>query len=127
LRDQTRAWFHAREHALFTDWNAVSPSAPAQPGIAADRFAREIAGFLKASASALAAAECQPVRRPGRVVGTPFFDLIRRLRSRNTRYAGGVMPVRVGQGVGGRLVMLIARSAGCGTHARCADCPFWAG
>jgi len=26
----------------------IQPSAPAQPGIAADRFAREIVGFLKA-------------------------------------------------------------------------------
>jgi hypothetical protein len=33
----------------------------AQPGIAADRFAREIVRFLKARPSALAAAECQPV------------------------------------------------------------------
>jgi hypothetical protein len=33
----------------------------AQPGIAADRFAPEIIGFLKARPSALAAAECQPV------------------------------------------------------------------
>ena len=33
----------------------------AQPGIAADRFAREIVRFLKVVDSALAAAECQPV------------------------------------------------------------------
>jgi hypothetical protein len=38
---------------------------PAQPGIAADRFARKIVGFWQASPSALAAAECQAVgRRP---------------------------------------------------------------
>jgi hypothetical protein len=36
---------------------------PAQPGIAADRFAREIVGFLKASSSALAAADGQTVGR----------------------------------------------------------------
>jgi len=42
---------------------AYQPSAAAQPGIAADRFAREIVGVLKASPSALAAAECQPVSR----------------------------------------------------------------
>jgi hypothetical protein len=36
---------------------------PAQPGIAADRFAREIGGILKVSPSALAAAEWQGVRR----------------------------------------------------------------
>jgi hypothetical protein len=35
----------------------------AQPGIAVDRFAREIVGFLKALPSALAATECQAVRR----------------------------------------------------------------
>jgi hypothetical protein len=34
---------------------------PAQPGIAADRFAREIVGFLNVVGSALAAAECQSV------------------------------------------------------------------
>ena len=33
-----------------------------QPGIAADRFAREIVGILKIFGSALAAAECQAVR-----------------------------------------------------------------
>jgi hypothetical protein len=35
----------------------------AQPGIAADRFAREIVRVLKVSSSALAAAECQAVGR----------------------------------------------------------------
>jgi len=35
----------------------------AQHGVAVDRFAREIVGFLKASAGALAATERQPVRR----------------------------------------------------------------
>ena len=39
----------------------TSTTAAAQPGIAVDRFAREIVGFLKASPSALAATECQPV------------------------------------------------------------------
>jgi hypothetical protein len=38
----------------------ILPSAPAQPGIAADRCARAIVGFLKV-VPALAAAECQPV------------------------------------------------------------------
>ena len=37
---------------------------PAQPGIAADRFAHEIVGFLKVIGGALAAAECQPVGPP---------------------------------------------------------------
>ncbi len=41
--------------------NGVYPRSPAQPGIAADRFAREIVRFLKVSSSALAAAECQTV------------------------------------------------------------------
>ena len=36
----------------------------AQPGIAADRFAREIVRFLKAFPGALAAAECQAVGPP---------------------------------------------------------------
>ncbi len=40
----------------------IQPSAPAQPGIAADRCARAIVGFLKV-VPALAAAECQPVGR----------------------------------------------------------------
>jgi len=44
----------------------------AEHGIAVDRCAREIVRFLKASAGALAATECQPVRRPGRVGGRPF-------------------------------------------------------
>ncbi len=41
----------------------IPPHAAAQPGIAADRFAREIVAILKLSPSALAATECQPVGR----------------------------------------------------------------
>ncbi len=41
---------------------AIPKSRAAQPGIAADRFAREIVAILKARCGALAAAECQPVR-----------------------------------------------------------------
>ena len=37
------------------------PAMAAQPGIAVDRFAREIVRFLKASSGALAATECQSV------------------------------------------------------------------
>jgi hypothetical protein len=37
--------------------------AAAQHGIAVDRCAREIVGILQASPGALAATECQPVRR----------------------------------------------------------------
>jgi hypothetical protein len=36
----------------------------AQPALAADRCARKIVRILKASAGALAAPECQPVRPP---------------------------------------------------------------
>jgi len=46
---------------FFLNRKAICRSA--QPGIAADRFARKIVGILKASPSALAAAECQPVGR----------------------------------------------------------------
>jgi len=50
-------------------WSADAVGIPseldrdAEHGIAADRCAREIVGFLKASPSALAAAECQTVSR----------------------------------------------------------------
>src|SRR4029079_9500723 len=43
------------------DERCASYSAAVQPGIAADRFAREIVCFLKAVSSALAATECHPV------------------------------------------------------------------
>jgi len=56
-----RTWYRAREAAVFTDWNAVFNPRPAQHGIAADRFAREIVRFWKLFSSALAAAECQAV------------------------------------------------------------------
>jgi hypothetical protein len=39
---------YAIQHAIFTDWEAVSHQRPAQHGIAADRCAREIGGFLAA-------------------------------------------------------------------------------
>jgi hypothetical protein len=69
-------------HELIT---SVQHESAAQPGIAADRFAREIIRFLKASPSALAAAECQPVGRSppipslGRVGAV---GLVRRSRGR---------------------------------------------
>ena len=44
-------------------YDNLQPTATAQPGIAADRFAREISAILEASPSALAAAECQSVGR----------------------------------------------------------------
>jgi len=50
---------------IFVNIDGCSPrKVAAQPGIAADRFAREIIGILKASSSALAAAECQAVGPP---------------------------------------------------------------
>jgi hypothetical protein len=54
-----------------------STQRPAQHGIAADRFAREIGGILKVSPSALAAAECQPVgRTPTSTLSVNLFCLI---------------------------------------------------
>jgi len=44
-------------------WKLVA-HACVQPGIAADRFAREIVGILKARCGALAAPECQAVGPP---------------------------------------------------------------
>ena len=41
--------------------NALTSAVAAQPGIAADRFAREIVEFWDTPRGALAAAECQPV------------------------------------------------------------------
>jgi hypothetical protein len=45
LRDHTCTWFRAIQPAVFADWNAVFRQRPAQPGIAVDRFAREIVAF----------------------------------------------------------------------------------
>ena len=51
-------------------------STPAQPGIAADRCAREIEAILKSSCIALAAAECQPVGSwPGSVVPVTLHNI----------------------------------------------------
>jgi len=49
--------------------SSAQPACLAQPGIPADRFAREIVRFLKVASSALAAAECQPVGRAGKEGG----------------------------------------------------------
>jgi hypothetical protein len=46
LRDYSRTSFRAIQPAILTDWNAVFQPAPAQPGIAADRFARKIVRIL---------------------------------------------------------------------------------
>jgi hypothetical protein len=48
----------------------------AQPGIAADRFAREIVGILKASTSTLAAAECQTVGRATKDCGSVINQVV---------------------------------------------------
>jgi hypothetical protein len=53
---------------------STKPSA-AQPGIAVDRFAREIVGFLKAFPRALAATECQTVGPHMYLVITGFLIL----------------------------------------------------
>jgi hypothetical protein len=55
--------YASQRAALCIDANASCHDSAAQPGIAADRFAREIVGFLKVFLGALAAAECQPVGR----------------------------------------------------------------
>jgi hypothetical protein len=52
----------------------IHNTATAQPGIAADRFAREIVGFMKARSGALAAAECQPVGRASRSTTTECVE-----------------------------------------------------
>ena len=59
-----------------------------------------------------AAADAQPVGRPGSVVAMRCFDLLKRLRFWNARCAGSVV--------------LIARYTGRDTDARCAARPFWA-
>jgi hypothetical protein len=48
----------------------------AEHGIAADRFAREIVGILKAFPSALAAAECQTVRRLSALTAALSNDML---------------------------------------------------
>jgi hypothetical protein len=64
----------------------VTPAA--QPAVPADRFAREIVRFLKVSGGALAAAERQPVRRPGSVGASPFVMGYGESRFLKPRYAG---------------------------------------
>ena len=62
------ARYHPGVHAAADVQNIARQNAlewwPAQPGIAADRFAREIVRFLKVVGGALAAAECQTVGLP---------------------------------------------------------------
>jgi len=105
------------------------PPARAQPGIAGDRCARAIVGILTACSGALAATECQPVRRPGSVVDILFLMLARcislpegplcQLRRASARCAGVVRRpvVRMARcaDVVRRPVVLIAR---CGQPDR---------
>jgi len=81
-------------------WHVGDGDRDAEHGIAVDRFAREIVGFLKVVGGALAATERQSVRRPGRVIDIPFFDMLRRiaLPERPLCRPRG-MPARVMQGV----------------------------
>ena len=91
-------------------WHTNDACRSAQPGIAADRFAREIVRFLKARYGALAAAECQLVRRLGSVVAWPFC--INLARFLNARCAGLRRAGARGAGVVQPLVVRIARRAG---------------
>jgi hypothetical protein len=80
---------------------------------AADRFAREIVGFLTVIAVRLRRLMGNPFGRWGNVVGTPFW-LNESVASLN---AGCARLRRAGAccaGVGGRPVVLIARCARCG-------------
>jgi hypothetical protein len=67
----------------------------AQPGIAADRFAREIVRFLKARCGALAAAECQTVGRLGQRGRSFPFCHKRRSRMQTPSVQIPVVPVLV--------------------------------
>jgi hypothetical protein len=57
------------------------------------------------------------------VGGNPFLLLTSQSRFWNARRAGSVVQALVVPGVVRRLVVRIARYAGCGTQARCADSP----
>jgi hypothetical protein len=71
LRELTQTWYTAREQSFLPIGTRYLPSAPAQPGIAADRCAREIVAFWTPFSVALAAAECQAVSprnsKPGQI------------------------------------------------------------
>jgi len=61
-RPSWSAWFRAGVVGAYR-WRASDGDRDAEHAVAADRFARKIVGFLKASPGALAAAERRPVRR----------------------------------------------------------------
>ena len=110
-------------------WSAHAPRNPivsdqsAEHAVAADRFAREIVGFLTVCA-ALAAAERQSVRHPWQRDSLPFLIVMQRvallertlfrLRRAGARYAGVVRMLVVRKvryaGVVQRHVVLSARS-----------------
>ncbi len=99
----------------------------AEHAVAADRFARKIVRFLM---SAFAARSRQLNGNPFGVQGTSLASLFDvyggESRFPNARRAGSVVQKPVVQGVVRKPVVLIARYAGRGTVARCADCSFWA-
>ena len=70
-------------------------SRDAEHAVAADRCAREILAFLTHFGGALAAAERQAVRRPGRVGDNPCLMVMSRSRFWNARRATSVVPVLV--------------------------------
>src|SRR6266498_3437493 len=76
--DSSDSWPMPRHMALERDRAAC----PAQHGVAADRFAREIVGILKLSPGALAAAEHQTVSR--NLPQTNLTAACARLRLRDT-------------------------------------------
>jgi hypothetical protein len=83
--------------------------ASAQPGIAADRFAREIVPFLKARCGALAAAECQAVGRPSNVPLSRSSALLSGAVAHERR-AVAMEPIERG---------MQARGASCGSSQPC--------
>jgi hypothetical protein len=62
-RAPPRTLYYAPGDRRVSDVKLYCVEDAAQPGIAADRFAREIVCILTAYFGALAATECQPVRR----------------------------------------------------------------
>jgi len=79
----------------------------------------KILAFLKAGISQTlsrssggGATDGQPVRRPGRVGGTPFLDMMRRIAHPEGALCPSVVPVPVVQGVVRRPVVRSARGAG---------------
>jgi len=92
--------------------------------------ADKIVAILKAGIGSIAfpiydcaAAEAQAVRRPGYVVDIPFFDMIKRIGLPEGASCPSVVPVLVVPGVVRTPVVRIARCAGYGRNAGCAERP----